>query len=139
MVLTLSKAWAFVVPYAPHNFIVLPTHGDGVNPVPDHLKTSPPEPILWTFEEASGKNIVEGEDPGPGPMAEAIHHCLIQAKTGKSPDDLRALATAKGLATKDGLAAGVKAGQVVDWLKTDFGLGHGHAMAIVAFLKGKTS
>jgi hypothetical protein len=39
---------------------------------------------LWTFEEATGKNIVEGEDPGPGPMAEAIHHCLIQAGTGKS-------------------------------------------------------
>ncbi|KAF1960069.1 Rtt106-domain-containing protein [Byssothecium circinans] len=67
-----------------HNFIVLPVHGDGVNPVPDHLKTSPPEPIVWTFEEATGKNIVEGEDPGPGPMAEAIHHCLIQAGTGKA-------------------------------------------------------
>jgi len=67
-----------------HHFIVLPVHGDGVNPVPDHLKTSPPEPIVWTFEEATGKNIVEGEDPGPDPMAEAIHHCLIQAGTGKS-------------------------------------------------------
>ncbi|KAF2117964.1 hypothetical protein BDV96DRAFT_517802 [Lophiotrema nucula] len=67
-----------------HNFIILPIHGDGVNPVPDYLKTSPPEPILWTYEEPSGKNIVEGEDPGPGPMAEAIHHCLIQAGTGKT-------------------------------------------------------
>ncbi|KAF2441519.1 Rtt106-domain-containing protein [Karstenula rhodostoma CBS 690.94] len=67
-----------------HNFIILPVHGDGVTPVPDHLKTSPPEPIVWTFEEATGKNIVEGEDPGPGPMAEAIHHCLIQARTGKT-------------------------------------------------------
>ncbi|KAF1976053.1 Rtt106-domain-containing protein [Bimuria novae-zelandiae CBS 107.79] len=67
-----------------HNFIVLPVHGDGVNPVPDHLKTSPPEPIVWTFEEATGKNIVEGEDPGPGPMAEAIHHCLLQAGTNKT-------------------------------------------------------
>ncbi|KAJ4294343.1 hypothetical protein N0V90_008033 [Kalmusia sp. IMI 367209] len=66
-----------------HNFIILPVHGDGVNPVPDHLKSSPPEPIVWTFEEATGKNIVEGEDPGPGPVAEAIHHCLIQAGTGK--------------------------------------------------------
>lgn len=54
-----------------------------MNPVPEHLKTSPPEPILWTFEEATGKNIREGEDPGPAPMAEAIHHCLIQAGTGK--------------------------------------------------------
>ncbi|KAH8625910.1 hypothetical protein IG631_19789 [Alternaria alternata] len=66
-----------------HHFIVIPLHGDGVAPVPDGLKTSPPEPIVWTFEEATGKNIVEGEDPGPGPMAEAIHHCLIQAGTGK--------------------------------------------------------
>ncbi|KAL6706127.1 hypothetical protein ACN47E_006043 [Coniothyrium glycines] len=66
-----------------HHFIVIPVHGDGVNPVPEELKTAPPEPIVWTFEEATGKNIVEGEDPGPAPMAEAIHHCLIQAGTGK--------------------------------------------------------
>lgn len=66
-----------------HNFIIVPVHGDGVNRVPDELKGSPPEPIVWTFEEATGKNIVEGEDPGPTPMAEAIHHCLIQAGTGK--------------------------------------------------------
>ncbi|KAF2998195.1 hypothetical protein E8E13_004458 [Curvularia kusanoi] len=66
-----------------HNFIVIPVHGDGVNPVPEGLQGSLPEPIVWTFEEATGKNIVEGEDPGPGPMAEAIHHCLIQAGTGK--------------------------------------------------------
>jgi hypothetical protein len=67
-----------------HHFIVLPVHGDGVSPVPEHLKASPPEPIVWTFEEATGKNIVEGEDPGPAPMAEAIHHCLISAGTGKA-------------------------------------------------------
>jgi hypothetical protein len=66
-----------------HNFIIIPVHGDGVNPVPEELKGSAPEPIVWTFEEATGKNIIEGEDPGPGPMAEAIHHCLIQARTGK--------------------------------------------------------
>lgn len=67
-----------------HNFVILPVHGDGVTPVPDHLKASVPEPIVWTFEEATGKNIVEGEDPGPGPIAEAIHHCLIQTGTGKA-------------------------------------------------------
>ncbi|KAF2204239.1 Rtt106-domain-containing protein [Delitschia confertaspora ATCC 74209] len=65
-----------------HNFIVIPLHGDGINPAP--VGSAPPEPIVWTFEEATGKNIVEGEDPGPGPMAEAIHHCLLQAKTGKT-------------------------------------------------------
>ncbi|KAH3964169.1 histone chaperone [Parastagonospora nodorum] len=66
-----------------HNFVVIPVHGDGINPLPEHLQGAAPEPIIWTFEEATGKNIVEGEDPGPGPMAEAIHHCLIQAGTGK--------------------------------------------------------
>lgn len=66
-----------------HNFVVIPVHGDGVNPLPEHLQGVAPEPIIWTFEEATGKNIIEGEDPGPGPMAEAIHHCLIQAGTGK--------------------------------------------------------
>lgn len=66
-----------------HNFIIIPVHGDGVDPLPDNLKASPPEPVVWTFEEATGKNIVEGEDPGPAPLAEAIHHCLIQAGTSK--------------------------------------------------------
>ena len=32
---------------------------------------------------------------------------------------------------------GVKVGTIVAALKSEFGLGHGHAMAIVALLKGK--
>lgn len=63
----------------------------------------------------------------------------IQAKTGKTPDEFRAMAAAKGFAGPEGIAAGIKATQITDWLKADFGLGHGHAMAIVALLKGKTS
>jgi hypothetical protein len=63
----------------------------------------------------------------------------IQAKTGKTPDDFRAMAAAKGFANADGIAPGVKATQITDWLKAEFGLGHGHAMAIVALLKGKMS
>ena len=47
------------------------------------------------------------------------------------------MAAEKGLAGPDGLAPGVKATQVTDGLKADLGLGHGHAMAIVALLKGK--
>jgi hypothetical protein len=63
-----------------HNFIVFPVNGDGVNPLPEQMKaSSPPEPIQWTFEEATGKNIVEGEDPGPQPIADAINQCLAQA------------------------------------------------------------
>jgi hypothetical protein len=53
----------------------------------------------------------------------------IKAKTGKTPDDFRALAAEKGL-----LEPGVKTGQLVAWLKDDFDLGRGHAMAIVAAL-----
>ena len=60
----------------------------------------------------------------------------IQAKTGKSPDDFRALAAEQGFIDGDTIKAGVKAGEIVQWLKTDFKLGHGHAMAIVALLKG---
>ena len=63
----------------------------------------------------------------------------IRAGTGKTPADFRAMALEKGFATADGIAPGVKATQITDWLKADFGLGHGHAMAIVALLKGKTN
>ena len=62
----------------------------------------------------------------------------IQTKTGKTPDDFKALAQAKGFATADGIAPGVKATIITDWLKAEFDLGHGHAMAIFALLKGKT-
>ena len=54
----------------------------------------------------------------------------IQAKTGKLPDDFKDIAEAKGL-----LKPGVKAGDIVGWLKDDFDLGRGHAMAIYATLK----
>ncbi len=63
----------------------------------------------------------------------------IETKTGKSPDEFKKLATGMGFATDGNLAPGVKAGHIIEWLKEDFGLGHGHAMAIVALLKGKTS
>lgn len=63
----------------------------------------------------------------------------IQAKTGKSPEELKSLANEKGFLEGGQLKPDVKAGQIVDWLKTDFELGHGHAMAIYAYLKGKSS
>ncbi len=53
----------------------------------------------------------------------------ITTKTGKTPDDFRKLAEKKGL-----LKESTKAMQIVSWLKKDFGLGHGHAMAIYAVL-----
>jgi Domain of unknown function (DUF4287) len=55
----------------------------------------------------------------------------IKAKTGKTPEDFRKIAEKKGL-----LKPGVKAGEIVAWLKEDFSLGHGHAMAIYATFKG---
>ncbi len=57
----------------------------------------------------------------------------IKAQTGKTPQDFRVLAEKKGL-----LKEGAKTGQIVAWLKEDFGLGHGHAMAIVLTLKSAT-
>ena len=61
----------------------------------------------------------------------------VEAKTGKSADELKSIAIDKGLADESGLAPGIKAGAIIDWLKADYDLGHGHAMAIVAYLKGK--
>jgi hypothetical protein len=61
----------------------------------------------------------------------------IQAKTGKSPEDYINMATAKGF-LKDGQLT-VKATEITNWLKADYELGHGHAMAIFALLKGKTA
>lgn len=54
----------------------------------------------------------------------------IEAKTGKTPDELITLAKEKGYDAPD-----TKAGTIVDWLKEDFGLGRGHAMALVHVLK----
>jgi len=55
----------------------------------------------------------------------------IRTNTGKAPEDFRKIAGERGL-----LKPGVKAGEIVAWLKKDFGLGHGHAMAIYATFKG---
>jgi hypothetical protein len=56
----------------------------------------------------------------------------IKAKTGMTPEDFHAAAKMKGL-----VGEGIKAAQIVAWLKEDYGLGHGHAMAIFAVFKSK--
>lgn len=61
----------------------------------------------------------------------------VEAKTGRSIGELVTMARTKGLADEAGLAPGVKAAKVIGWLKADFGLGHGHAMSVVAYIKGK--
>lgn len=50
----------------------------------------------------------------------------IKAKTGKTPADFKAIAQEKGLTTHAELMA---------WLKTDFGLGHGHANAMTQVIR----
>jgi len=60
----------------------------------------------------------------------------IKTKTGKGPDDFIKLATKKGFVINEQIKPGVKAGEIVQWLKNDFDLGHGHSMAIYALLKG---
>ena len=57
----------------------------------------------------------------------------IRTKTGKTPAEFRRLAERKGL-----LKPGVKTSGIVEWLKQDFDLGHGHAMAIVVTLRSAT-
>lgn len=66
-------------------------------------------------------------------MSLKAYYDNIKAKTGKSPSDFKVLAEKKGL-----LREGVKTGQIVSWLKEDFGLGQGHAMAIVLSLQSAT-
>ncbi|MDB5000832.1 MAG: hypothetical protein JWR76_1909 [Mucilaginibacter sp.] len=58
----------------------------------------------------------------------------IKEKTGKGPADFRAIAEEKGFTQNGELK--VKAGNITNWLKNDFELGHGHGMAIYALLKG---
>ncbi len=50
----------------------------------------------------------------------------IKAKTGKGPEYYRLEAKRKGLATHKELLA---------WLKADCGLGHGHANAMILYIR----
>ena len=51
----------------------------------------------------------------------------IQAKTGQRPADIASAVREQGFA---------KPGEMVAWLKREYGLGHGHAMAIVSLARG---
>lgn len=63
----------------------------------------------------------------------------IKAKTGKSAEDFKKLAEQKGFTQRGKLREGANAGEIVQWLKEDFGLGRGHSMAIYAVLKGTSA
>ncbi|MEV8370539.1 DUF4287 domain-containing protein [Microbacterium sp. NPDC064584] len=49
----------------------------------------------------------------------------IEGKTGLTPREFVALADARGF------GPGTKAGEIIAWLAEDYGLGRGHAMALV--------
>lgn len=53
----------------------------------------------------------------------------IEQKTGKTPNEFIVLARAKGFGPE------TKSGEIVAWLKADFDLGRGHAMALVHVIK----
>lgn len=57
----------------------------------------------------------------------------IETQTGKTPNEFIALAKSMGF------RADTKAGEIVTWLKEDFGLGRGHAMALVHVIKNGAS
>lgn len=50
----------------------------------------------------------------------------IKAKTGKAPDDFKILVDQQGL---------TKHGEIIAWLKAEFGLGHGHANLIAHLVR----
>jgi hypothetical protein len=54
----------------------------------------------------------------------------IEDKTGKTPNEFIAMAKEKGYDDPK-----VKASVIVDWLKEDYGLGRGHAMALIYVIK----
>jgi hypothetical protein len=58
----------------------------------------------------------------------------IEKQTGLAADDFIRLATEKGFTRP-----GTKATQITDWLKAEYKLGHGHAMAIVKLLKDRAA
>lgn len=63
-------------------------------------------------------------------MSLQAYHDNITAKTGKTPEELIELARQNGL-----VAPEVKPKVLIAWLGEEYGLGHGHAMAIVAEIK----
>jgi hypothetical protein len=56
----------------------------------------------------------------------------IKAMTGMEPDEFENIAREKGLLEGD-----IKAGPILAWLKDDYGLGSGHAMALVSVFRDR--
>jgi hypothetical protein len=54
----------------------------------------------------------------------------IEDKTGLTPRQLLDIANSRGFDEQNG-----KAGEILEWLKADYGLGRGHGMALVHVIK----
>lgn len=53
----------------------------------------------------------------------------VEKQTGKTPNDFIALAKEKGFTPE------TKSGEIAIWLKDEYKLGHGHAMAVTHVIK----
>ena len=62
----------------------------------------------------------------------------IKAKTEKAPANFNKMAEEKEFIIDGKLNTKIKATEIMNWLKEEFELRHGHAMAIYATFKGKT-
>jgi len=65
-------------------------------------------------------------------MSFAAYLTNIEKQTGVTPEGFIKAATEKGFTRP-----GTKATPITDWLKAEYGLGHGHAMAIVKLLRDR--
>jgi len=61
----------------------------------------------------------------------------LQAKSGKTAYDFYRIATEKGFIVDRKIVASHK--QLLEWLKSDTGLGHVHANFIIAYLRLRTN
>lgn len=60
----------------------------------------------------------------------------VQVKSGKTAEDFFRIATEKGFIVDGKIVASHK--QLLEWLKSDIGLGHVHANFIIAYLRLRT-
>lgn len=72
-------------------------------------------------------------------MSFATYLKNIEEKTGLTPSQFISLAEQNEFAKNGKIKEGVKAIEVINWLKESHGLGHGHAQAMYAYINGKRS
>jgi uncharacterized protein DUF4287 len=85
----------------------------------------------WTEHRPKRQDLTATSTHSGGPtISFQAYLDNIEEKTGKTPNDFIAMAKEKGFD-----APATKAGTIVDWLKADYGLGRGHAMALVYVIK----